>query len=409
MDVKDTIKKKIIFVQQFNIAEIQNVFESEAEKGWFYCENKGYLYSFKKGQAKKLKFRFLPYLDKLSDKEIDKYAQDGWEFVGAMDRIAIFCGKKSANEIKIQPKKTEEIIDKLKNEIKLQGFIMFGILIFAIISMIAVTFTKGYFWKNIADNWNANISVPIVFVTLIFIMGLLLSDKIRYLKVFNNIPVESGGNITKKKIGLILSRIIVVVLIISSVFAFGITINSMLKGINSRDCVKYKGHNMVKLMDIEEQNEFYTKQQYDNLGIRKNVNVTPAYTGTYSVAKTLICNEHLTWNEKLYNETTKYSAQLIGEYYNVRNKAYSKKIYSEIVNKVEKNDKKEGITGTIISEKKLKKYKFDEKYVVGYGSAYTVVIRKGKIIYYIEFMGEKKYTDVLDNIVNTFEGRKIFE
>ena len=36
-------------------------------------------------------------------------------------------------------------------------------------------------------------------------------------------------------------------------------------------------------------------------------------------------------------------------------------------------------------------------------------IRKGKIIYYIEFMGEKKYTDVLDNIVNTFEGRKIFE
>ena len=123
----------------------------------------------------------------------------------------------------------------------------------------------------------------------------------------------------------------------------------------------------------------------------------------------MICNEHLTWNEKLYNETTNYSAQLIGEYYNVRNKAYAKKIYSEIVNKVEKNDIKEGVTGTIISEKKLKKYKFDEKYVVGYGSAYTVVIRKGKIIYYIEFMGEKKYTDVLDNIVNTFEGRKIFE
>ena len=409
MDVKDTIKKKIIFVKQSNIAEIQSIFEREAEKGWLYCENRGYLYSFKKGQAKKLKYRLLPYLDKLSDKEIERYEKDGWKFVGTMDRTVVFCGKKSANEIKIQPKKTEEIVDKLKNEIMFQGFIIFGILVLAIISMIAVTFTKGYFWKNIADNWNANFSIPIVFIMLIFTSSLLLADKIWYLKVFKNMPIKSGGNITKKKICLILSRILAVALIISSIGAFGITINSMLKGINSRDCLKYKGHNIVKLMDIEEQNEFYTKQQYANLGIRKNVNVTPVYTGTYSTAKTLISNEHLIWNEKLYNEATNYSAQLIGEYYNVRNKNFAKKIYNEIVNKVEKNDKKEGISGTVISEKKLKKYKFDEKYVVGYGSAYTVVIRKGKIIYYIEFTGEKKYEEVLDNIVNSFEGRKIFE
>lgn len=409
MDVKDTIKKKIIFVKQSNIAEIQSIFEREAEKGWLYCENRGYLYSFKKGQAKKLKYRLLPYLDKLSDKEIERYEKDGWKFVGTMDRTVVFCGKKSANEIKIQPKKTEEIVDKLKNEIMFQGFIIFGILVLAIISMIAVTFTKGYFWKNIADNWNANFSIPIVFIMLIFTSSLLLADKIWYLKVFKNMPIKSGGNITKKKICLILSRILAVALIISSIGAFGITINSMLKGINSRDCLKYKGHNIVKLMDIEEQNEFYTKQQYANLGIRKNVNVTPVYTGTYSTAKTLISNEHLIWNEKLYNEATNYSAQLIGEYYNVRNKNFAKKIYNEIVNKVEKNDKKEGISGTVISEKKLKKYKFDEKYVVSYGSAYTVVVRKGKIIYYIEFTGEKKYEEVLDNIVNSFEGRKIFE
>lgn len=409
MDVKDTIKKKIIFVKQSNIAEIQSIFEREAEKGWLYCENRGYLYSFKKGQAKKLKYRLLPYLDKLSDKEIERYEKDGWKFVGTMDRTVVFCGKKSANEIKIQPKKTEEIVDKLKNEIMFQGFIIFGILVLAIISMIAVTFTKGYFWKNIADNWNANFSIPIVFIMLIFTSSLLLADKIWYLKVFKNMPIKSGGNINKKKICLILSRILAVALIISSIGAFGITINSMLKGINSRDCLKYKGHNIVKLMDIEEQNEFYTKQQYANLGIRKNVNVTPVYTGTYSTAKTLISNEHLIWNEKLYNEATNYSAQLIGEYYNVRNKNFAKKIYNEIVNKVEKNDKKEGISGTVISEKKLKKYKFDEKYVVSYGSAYTVVVRKGKIIYYIEFTGEKKYEEVLDNIVNSFEGRKIFE
>ena len=103
-------------MQQSNIAEIQNVFESEAEKGWFYCENKGYLYSFKKGQAKKLKFRHLPYLDKLSDKEIDKYAQDGWEFVGAMDRTAIFCGKKYYGDyLDRMPTSTESAIGKDKN------------------------------------------------------------------------------------------------------------------------------------------------------------------------------------------------------------------------------------------------------------------------------------------------------
>lgn len=408
MNAKDTIKKKLIFIHQSNIAEWQTIFEKEAEKGWIYCGNKGYLYFFRKAQAKKMKFRLLPYLDKLSDTEIERYAQDGWDFVDNMDRTAIFCGKKSVNEIKIQPKKTENIVDRLKNEIIFQGFFVFGIVVLAIISWIAVTFSKGYFWKNIVDNWNANFSIPTVFITLIFITCLLLVDKVRYLKAFNNMPIKSGGEITNKKVCLIVSRVVLLLLIIISILGFGMTVNSMLNGINSRDCLKYKGHNIVGVMDVEEQNEFYTKQQYDNLGIKRNVNVTPAYVGKYSISKTLMCNEHLKWNEKLYNDANNYSAQLIGEYYDLKNKEIAKRIYREVVKKVEKNDKKEGIVGTIISEKKTKKYKFDEKYVVCYASACTVVIRKRNIIYYIEFTGKKNYENVLDNIVNTFEGRKIF-
>lgn len=409
MNDKETVKKKLIFMEQSNIAELQSLFEKEAEKGWYYCGNKGYIFYFKKTQAKKIKFRLLPHSDMLTDKEIDRYKQDGWDYVDNIDRTAIFCGKKSVDEIKIQPKKTEEILNKLKNEIIFQGILMFGLLVLAIISLTAVTFTKGYFWKNIADNWNANFSIPIVFFTLMYITVIFLMDKVRYFKAFKNMPIKNKGNISNKRMRWILSRIILTLLIIISIFFFGMTVSSMLKGINSRDCLKYQGHNIIGVMDVEEKNEFYTQQQYDKLGITKNVNTTPIYTGTYSIAKTLICNEHLSWNEKLYNDVNKYSAQLIGEYYDVKNKKIAKKIYREIVKKVEANDKKEEIVGTVISEKKIKNYKFDEKYVVSYGTAHTVVIRKGKIIYYIEFTGNNTYKEVLDYIVNSFEGRKLFE
>ena len=124
-------------------------------------------------------------------------------------------------------------------------------------------------------------------------------------------PIKNKGNISNKRMRWILSRIILTLLIIISIFFFGMTVSSMLKGINSRDCLKYQGHNIIGVMDVEEKNEFYTQQQYDKLGITKNVNTTPIYTGTYSIAKTLICNEHLSWNEKLYNDVNKYSAQLI--------------------------------------------------------------------------------------------------
>ena len=54
MKAKDITKKKLIFIQQFNIAELQDIFQKEAEKGWFYCGNKGYIYYFKKSVKQKL-------------------------------------------------------------------------------------------------------------------------------------------------------------------------------------------------------------------------------------------------------------------------------------------------------------------------------------------------------------------
>ena len=62
------------------------------------------------------------------------------------------------------------------------------------------------------------------------------------------------------------------------------------------------------------------------------------------------------------------------------------------------NDKKEGVVGTKISKKKLEDYVFDEKYVIKYGKANTIVIRQGKIIYYIVFSGDKTYEEVLKYI-----------
>ena len=93
MNDKETVKKKLIFMEQSNIAELQSLFEKEAEKGWYYCGNKGYIFYFKKTQAKKIKFRLLPHSDMLTDKEIDRYKQDGWDYVDNIDRTAIFCGK----------------------------------------------------------------------------------------------------------------------------------------------------------------------------------------------------------------------------------------------------------------------------------------------------------------------------
>lgn len=405
---KEIIKKRIILVKEHNIAEIQNILEEEALKGWYYNGKKGPIFYFKKGQAKKLKFRLLPSSEKLSEKEINRYKKAGWDYIGDLDRTAIFAGKISVDEIKVEKNINDNIIEKMKSEIFYQFLLLFGIFVLALISIIAVNFSNGYIWKNVADFWNANFSIPLIFLTLIIFASNMLIDKIKYLKSFIKLPIESNGNVKKKTVYSIINSTLVVVLSILSVVAFIFTFQSMINGVNSKDCLKYKGKNMIQLMDVEEKNEFYTQEQYDKLGITKNVNVTPIYSGTYSIAKTLVCNEHMTWNEKLYNDVGKYSAELVGEYYDLKDKKVAKKIYKEIVNKVIANDKKEGIQGTKISRKKLKEYGFDEKYVMKYGRAYTVVIREKNIIYYIEFSGNKSYENVLKQIKNSFAGRKIF-
>ena len=54
MNDKETIKKKLIFMEQSNIAELQSLFEKEAEKGWYYCGNKGYIFYFKNYSTKEI-------------------------------------------------------------------------------------------------------------------------------------------------------------------------------------------------------------------------------------------------------------------------------------------------------------------------------------------------------------------
>lgn len=392
------MKKKIILLREYNIAQMQCILEEEASKGWFFYEKKGPLFYFRKDQAKKLKFRLLPSFDKLSSIEIEMYKKDGWEYIGLLDRMAIFSGKLSADEIKPQPKKTREIVEKVKNEIFYQLLFLFGIFILAIISVVAVIFSNDYFWKNIADYWNANISIPLIFLSLIIFTGNILVDKIKLLQVIMNIPIEKKSNVKRSFIYNIIGNSVFIILIIISIVSLGYTLTSMFNGVNRRDCLKYKGSNIIELMDVEDINEFYTPEKYEKLGITKSVNTSPIYEGKYSISKTLVCSEHLSWSEKLYNDVNKYSAELVGEYYNLKNTEIAKKIYKEIVNKVIINDKKEGVVGTKISKKKLEDYVFDEKYVIKYGKANTIVIRQGKIIYYIVFSGDKTYEEVLKYI-----------
>lgn len=396
------VKKKIILLREYNIAQMQCILEEEALKGWFFYEKKGPFFYFRKDQAKKLKFRLLPCFEKLSSKEIQMYMKDGWEYIGLLDRMAVFSGKLSADEIKPQPKKTSEIVEKVKNEIFYQLLFLFGIFILAIISIVAVIFSNDYFWKNIADYWNANISIPLIFLTLIIFTGNILVNKIKLLQVVMRIPMEKKSNVKKSIVCNTIINSIFFILIIVSIVSIGYTFTSMFNGVNRRDCLKYKGNNIIELMDIEDINEFYTPEKYEKLGITKSVNTSPIYEGTYSISKTLVCSEHLSWSEKLYNDVNKYSAELVGEYYNLKNTEIAKKIYKEIVNKVIINDKKEGVAGTKISKKKLEEYVFDEKYVIKYGKANTIVIRQGRIIYYIVFSGGKTYEEVLKYINKRF-------
>lgn len=401
------VKKKIVILKESSLAEIQSLLEEEAKNGWFFVEKKACIYYFEKGKGRKLKFRLLPNDERPSQKEIDRYKQDEWEYVGNMSRTAIFCGKLSAKEIKIQPKKTSDIVSKLKSEISFQVGFIFVIAVLAIISWVAVTFGHGYFWKNMMDNWNSNFSIPLVYLSLIIISVILLIDKIDFYKAFKKVPICQNGNIKKKKTLLITRTIFSVILSVVAVTVFFITLCSMLNGVNSRDCTKYKGKTMVALMDVEEIDEFYTQSQYDNLGMVKSVNTTPVYNGVYSVASTLMCEEHLEWEENLECEALKYGASLKGEYYKIKSTKIAKSLYKEIIDKLNKDIEKNKILVDIIPEKKYKEYKFEQMKVMIIDGEYNVLIREKNEIYNIKFKGENDYKKVLEYIGNNFKKREL--
>lgn len=404
-DMAKNMKKKVILLKESSLVEIQSVLEDEARNGWFFVKKSGYRYYFEKKKRKDLKYRLLPMEDRLSDKEIQKYKEDGWEYVNKMSRTAVFCGKQSASEIKLQPKKTEKIISKIKTEINFQIAFIFIISVIAVISWVALTFSKGYFLKNIADNWNSNFSIPLVYISLIIFAITLLIDKIDFYKAFKKLPATEGANVSKKK-RLFVTRIVTTsILLLGAVVVFGLTMANVLKGINGRDARKYKGENIVALMDIEEVDQFYTKDQYENLGIVQNVNSTPVYEGIYSLSSSLICKEHLTWNETLECETEKYYADLKGEYYNLTKVKTAKKIYDEIVSNIEKENKRTKKHVQVIPKRKYSNYTFDEMYVIKVVDRYVVVVREKNEIYSMDFSGKKTYKEVLNYISYVYTRR----
>ena len=395
-------KKRLVLLKESSLLEIQNLLEEEAKNGWFFIEKKACFYYFEKGKSKSLKFRLLPNDDKPSAKELERYKQDGWDYVNNLSRTAIFCGKPSANEIKLQPKKTADIVSKLKSEINFQIGFIFAITVIAIISWIAVTFSHGYFWKNMMDNWNSNFSIPLVYVVLIIISAMLLIDKMDYHKAFKNLPAVGKGNAKRKKVLLCTRTIITSILSIIAVVVFILTMSSMFSGINGRDIMKYKGKNMVALMDVEEIDEFYTKKQYENLGVVQNVNTTPVYEGSYSIGSTLLCKEHLQWQESLTNKNEKYSASLNGEYYNIKTEKLAKKLYKELVDKIDKDIKEQKKYADEVPKRKYKKFAYDEMKLIYVDNRYVVLVREKNEIYNIRFNGKNDVTNVMEYIATAF-------
>ena len=281
------------------------------------------------------------------------------------------------------------------------GFI-FAITVIAIISWIAVTFSHGYFWKNMMDNWNSNFSIPLVYVVLIIISAMLLIDKMDYHKAFKNLPAVGKGNAKRKKVLLCTRTIITSILSIIAVVVFILTMSSMFSGINGRDIMKYKGKNMVALMDVEEIDEFYTKKQYENLGVVQNVNTTPVYEGSYSIGSTLLCKEHLQWQESLTNKNEKYSASLNGEYYNIKTEKLAKKLYKELVDKIDKDIKEQKKYADEVPKRKYKKFAYDEMKLIYVDNRYVVLVREKNEIYNIRFNGKNDVTNVMEYIATAF-------
>ncbi|MDG5788629.1 DUF2812 domain-containing protein [Evansella sp. AB-P1] len=222
--MKNKTKKKMLFLDIWNIEDQEAWFSDMASQGWKLHGIGKVTATFEKDVPKEVKYRCDIFEKKENKDQIEFYHEAGWEFVDSWENIHIFREKNEnvdIEEIHTDPVEHADRLSILKSTIKRNAILIL------ICSVLIIMLNISLINRNSLSNYlNDSFVIPLVviifYIYIVFLMfnGLFhLSSRIRKLK--SGSLLENKGNyrgkILRRK--LILSSFLVIfLLLISSVF-----------------------------------------------------------------------------------------------------------------------------------------------------------------------------------------------
>ncbi|MRH43470.1 DUF2812 domain-containing protein [Aquibacillus halophilus] len=125
--MKDKLKKKILWLDLWDIEEQEAWFSDMATHGWELIKINKFTATFIKSEPQRIKYRCdvfkLPY--SYEDERIEIYRQSGWEHVASRGYLQVFkqVNKKNTNELHTDPFEQAEALTLLKKDISTRGVI----------------------------------------------------------------------------------------------------------------------------------------------------------------------------------------------------------------------------------------------------------------------------------------------
>jgi hypothetical protein len=379
-------KKKILWLDLWQIAEQEAWLSDMAAKGWELTKMTKLTAHFKKASPQTITYKsdiFKEPISQISER-LEQYEQAGWRYVASRGPLHFFRNnpESSVREIHIEPIQQALTIILLKETIKISAYFIILLLligIFLAVSLLTLDPVRNY----LKDEFLSPILQILIFIGTLFMLLKGIIHLKRLIKILqSNKRIQPATDYRKnylrnKIIGLSLITLLTVV------FIYQIINSDNTTGAISYPPIPNGELSVVQISDITESNN-YKPYFYDQNSNRENY---------YSVTSSLLVPEQYELNqlvevegEKWEGRSGAYRPSLTSRKYIVLNEFLAKRLFQHLIDWQKELHRGEAIF--------YKSAAFDEMVVL----ENSVLSRKDHIIYYVTYYGKEPVEKIINEL-----------
>jgi hypothetical protein len=371
--MKRRLKRRIIWLDEWNIRELENWFSDMSLQGWKLTELGSVCATFEESDPQEIIYRCDVFnVDDQSDqRRIELYRKSGWEFVDSRRYFQVFRESKNgqACEVYTTPMEQAETLSLLQKNIKNRALLMFVLSIFIVI--INLTSLQVDPIQNYLED---GFIIPIYsIITYLFVVIHMITGMVHMRKLIKQLKsgealgkyIDYDGKVSRKKFVSICAGVFVASLMIY----FGIEIIKYDKE-DWHPEVPQGDLPVVQLSDI------MSEREYDQA-------IIPAYYGPYDnyykVSSSIFVPQQYELHQSVLVDGSESDRLSIRSYgYELRNEWLAQKFSQTLKDKYSEN---EPIYEPVSNDK------FDGLWVGKEHSYFGFIVRKGSKVYHFIYNG----------------------